>query len=131
MAYSDIQFSSFRRLRVPIDEDLRFDPKRRDVLLVRVRAIQNCRIKLQESCNHLILDGDSKVVGHLYLDDQTCIYFQYYCVVTALDEGDEEDSEKIYMILLLKSWKDKYEKVGAWRIRSPFLSKESFARELL
>ena len=67
MTYSGIEFLPLGRLKVPIHTDLRFDTERRDVLLVQVRAIQNCSLELKEG-RHVIVDAHSKVVGGLWLD---------------------------------------------------------------
>ena len=131
MTYSGIEFLPLERLKVPIHTDLRFDTERRDVLLVQVRAIQNCSLELKEG-RHVIVDAHSKVVGDLWLDITSNTYFQY-CVVIGMKDEIKVDPEMTYYILLVEEIPSENEckRIGVGNIKARCVSRESWERKLL
>lgn len=133
MTYSRIRFLSINNdLDVPAKGNLRFDAKRERVLLVQVRAFQNCTMGRKES-GYAILDEDSKDVGVLFLDMPTYVHFQH-CVVIGMVQTriDVEDAEKTYYILLVRKipLENQYERVGLGEIKARCVSKYCCEGEL-
>jgi hypothetical protein len=132
MTYSRIRFLPIMHiLEFPAKGDLRFDAKREIVLLVQVRAFQNCTMGRNGS-GYTILDADSKNIGVLWFDMTTNVYFQH-CVVIGMDaEAFVKDAERTYYILLVRKLclENQYERVGLGKIKSSCVSKEYCEGEL-
>ena len=127
MTYTRISFPMVRStLRVSVDANLKFDPKRNNVLLVQVRALQNCEQKKQES-NYFVLDAESKKVGDLWFDTTNGHFRQ--CVVIATTNGKGKDTT-CYILLVRNTSGNQYERVGLGEIKTRYVSKESSAGEL-
>ena len=130
MTYSRIHFHPVEgTLKVPVAADLRFATERK-VLLVQVRAFQNCRMERKGS-QYTIVDADSKDVGNLCFDMTTTVHFQH-CVVIGMELGDYEDAEKDYHILLVRKigLENQYERVGLGKTKARCISKECCEGEL-
>jgi hypothetical protein len=92
-------------LEFPAKGDLRFDAKRERVLLVQVRAFQNCVMgRKRNGSGYPILDADWKNIGVLWFDMTTNVYFQH-CVVIGMDaEASAKDAERTYYTLLVENY---------------------------
>ena len=132
MTYSRIRFLTIMyRLELPAKGDLRFDAKRESVLLVQVRAFQNCTMGRNGS-GYTILDTDSKNIGVLWFDVTTNVYFRH-CVVIGMDSDVfMNDAKRTYYILLVRKLclENQYERVGIGKIKSSCVSKEYCEGEL-
>lgn len=131
MTCSQIQFlPATIYLRVPNTSALRFDPEQHQVLLVQMRAFQNCTIEKQGS-QHVILDENTKDVGVSWFDTTANTQFQH-CVVIGMEEIDDcEDAERTYYILLVSEILDnRYERIGLGKIKARCISKEYCEKRL-
>jgi hypothetical protein len=133
MTYSRIRFLPIEHeLAVPVKSDLRFDTERKRVLLVQVRAFQNCQMGRKGS-RYAILDADSKDVGVLWFDMTTNVHFQH-CVVIGMKRtsSDVEDAEKTYHILLVRKIRleNQFKRVGLGEIKARCISKKCCEGEL-
>jgi hypothetical protein len=133
MTYSHIRFlPMIYQLKLPAKGDLRFDAERERVLLVQVRAFQNCTMGRNGS-GYTILDADSRDIGVLWFDMTTNVSF-HHCVVIGMDAdwAFAKGAERTYHILLVKKLclENQYERVGLGRIKSSCVSKEYCEGEL-
>src|SRR5579859_5634328 len=133
MIYSRILFLSINHeLEIPAKKDLRFDTKQKGVLLVQVRAFQNCTT-IQKESGYTILDEDSVNVGLLSFDMTTQVHFQH-CVVIGMEwtRTHVEDAEKAYHILLVRKIRseNQFERVGLGEIKARCVSEECCEGEL-
>ncbi|KAH8593154.1 heterokaryon incompatibility protein-domain-containing protein [Bisporella sp. PMI_857] len=125
MTYTRISFPSAESLQVPVDANLKFDPERKNVLLVQVRELQlqNCKQNNQES-NYFVLDAEPKKVS---FDTTNCSAWQ--CVVIATANGNEQDTT-CHILLVKKTSGIQYERVGLGKIKARYVSEESSSGEL-
>ena|ERR1700722_17892233 len=131
MTYSRIRFLPINHeLEVPAEGDLRFDTERERVLLVQVRAFQNCTTVQKES-GYTILDEDSVNAGVLSFDTPANVHFQH-CVVIGVAQSYVEDAEKTYFILLVRKipLENQFERVGLGEIKARCVSEECCEGEL-